>query len=134
MSTRLQIVVSEAELDEIRATAERRQMNVSQWVRTVLRAERRRERMGRTTAVRETAPAWPAGPGGRVRLELDLKNELVTAVQARYHLPTPRAAVEFALRRLAVIPMSRDEALEMEGAGWEGDLDAMRGGDPGAVW
>jgi Arc/MetJ family transcription regulator len=34
--------------------------------------------------------------------------------------------VELALRRLAGEPMSRDEALAMEGAGWSGDLDAMR--------
>jgi Arc/MetJ family transcription regulator len=41
-------------------------------------------------------------------------------------LPSKRAAVELALRRLAGEPMSRDEALAMEGAGWSGDLDDLR--------
>ena len=41
----------------------------------------------------------------------------------RYGLPTKRAAVDMALRRLDIEPMDRDEALAMEGAGWEGDLD-----------
>jgi Arc/MetJ family transcription regulator len=55
----------------------------------------------------------------------------------RYRLPSKRAAVELALRRLAGEPMSRDEALAMEGAGWSGDLgelrapdDAVGAGDP----
>jgi len=38
--------------------------------------------------------------------------------------------VELALRRLAGDPMSRDEALAMEGAGWSGDLDELRAPDP----
>jgi Arc/MetJ family transcription regulator len=37
--------------------------------------------------------------------------------------------VELALRRLAGEPMSRDEALAMEGAGWSGDLDELRAPD-----
>jgi Arc/MetJ family transcription regulator len=44
-------------------------------------------------------------------------------------LPSKRAAVELALRRLAGEPMSRDEALAMEGAGWSGDLDELRAPD-----
>ena len=72
--------------------------------------------------------------GRRVRFELELREELVDAVRERYRLPSPRAAIEFALRRAAVRPMSKDEALGMEGVGWEGDLEAMRGGDPGSIW
>lgn len=137
MSTRLQVVLSESELAEIRASAERRRMNVSEWVRAVLREERARERTGRADALREPIARYGGSadaPSPRVRLELDLRQELLAAVRARYHLPTNRAAVEFALRRLAVVPMSRDEALAMEGAGWDGDLDALRRGDPGATW
>jgi Arc/MetJ family transcription regulator len=44
----------------------------------------------------------------------------------RYRLPTKKAAVDFALRSVAGDPMSRREALEMEGTGWEGDLTRIR--------
>jgi Arc/MetJ family transcription regulator len=46
----------------------------------------------------------------------------------RYGLRTKRAAVDLALRRLDLEPMSRGEALGMRGTGWEGDLDELRGG------
>ncbi len=46
----------------------------------------------------------------------------------RYGLPTKRAAVDFALRRLVGDAMDRDEALAMEGQGWDGDLDELRSG------
>ena len=64
----------------------------------------------------------------------ELEEELLEAVRERYHLTSRRAAVEFALRRAAVRPMSKEEALGMEGVGWDGDLGAMRSGDPGAPW
>ncbi len=73
-------------------------------------------------------------PARRVRIEVDVKEELLEAVRERYHLTSPRAAIEFALRRAAVRPMSKEEALAMEGVGWDGNLDAMRSGDPGAPW
>ena len=60
------------------------------------------------------------------RTNIDIDDELIERVMRRYRLPSKRAAVELALRRLAGEPMSRDEALAMEGAGWSGDLDAMR--------
>lgn len=44
----------------------------------------------------------------------------------RYRLPTKKAAVDFALRAVAGDPMSREEALEMEGSGWDADLAALR--------
>ena len=74
------------------------------------------------------------GPTPRVRIEVDVKEELLEAVRERYHLTSRRATVEFALRRAAVRPMSKEEALGMEGAGWDGDLEAMRSGDPGVPW
>jgi Arc/MetJ family transcription regulator len=61
---------------------------------------------------------------GRTNIEID--DELVGRVMRRYRLPSKRAAVDLALRRLVGEPMSRDEALAMEGAGWTGDLDALR--------
>ena len=76
----------------------------------------------------------PAGPTRRVRVEVDVKEELLEAVRERYHLTSRRATVEFALRRAAVRPMSKEEALAMEGVGWDEDLEAMRSGDPGEPW
>jgi len=61
---------------------------------------------------------------GRTNIELD--DELVERIMTLYSLPTKRAAVDFALRQLDVKPMSREEALAMQGTGWEGDLDEMR--------
>lgn len=60
------------------------------------------------------------------RTNIDIDDEVIARVQSTYGLRTKREAVDFALRRLLVEPMSREEALEMEGAGWAGDLDALR--------
>lgn len=127
--------MSAEEFAEIRASAERRRMNVSEWVRAVLRDARDREVRDAPPAVREGRPVY----GGstlprRVRVELDLKEDLVESVRERYHLASARAAVEFALARVAVRPMSKEEALSMEGAGWDGDLETIRSGDPGEAW
>ncbi len=43
MSTRVQVVVDEAEMREIRRAARRRRQTVSEWVRGALRAARRAE-------------------------------------------------------------------------------------------
>lgn len=63
---------------------------------------------------------------GRTNIEID--DELVARVMRRYGLRTKRAAVDLALRRLDLEPMSREDALAMRGTGWEGDLDELRGG------
>jgi Arc/MetJ family transcription regulator len=63
---------------------------------------------------------------GRTNIELD--DRLVGRVMERYRLPSKRAAVDFALRRLDFEALSRDEALAMRGSGWEGDLEQMRSG------
>jgi Arc/MetJ family transcription regulator len=63
------------------------------------------------------------------RTNIDIDDELIERVMRRYRLPSKRAAVELALRRLAGEPMTRDEALAMEGAGWTGDLDELRAPD-----
>ena len=63
------------------------------------------------------------------RTNIDIDDDLIERVMRRYRLPSKRAAVELALRRLAGEPMSRDEALAMEGAGWSGDLDVLRAPD-----
>ena len=63
---------------------------------------------------------------GRTNVEID--DELIARVMDRYGLTTKRAAVELALRRLDVEPLTREEALAMQGTGWDGDLDELRGG------
>lgn len=123
--------MTETEHGETRAVAERHRMNVSEWVRAVLRDAREREvRAGALEARESRASYGGATPfPGRVRIEIDVKRDLIEAVQERYHLPTPRAAVEYALSRAAVQPMSKEEALAMQGTGWEGDLHALRPAD-----
>jgi Arc/MetJ family transcription regulator len=63
------------------------------------------------------------------RTNIEIDEELVARVMSRYRLPTKRAAVDLALRRLVGEPLSREEALALEGTGWEGDLDLIREGD-----
>jgi len=60
------------------------------------------------------------------RTNIDLDDAAVAVVMRRYGLPTKRDAVNYALRALAQEPMDIDEALAMEGRGWQGDLDEMR--------
>jgi Arc/MetJ family transcription regulator len=137
MSMRLQVVMSEAEYAEIRSAAERHGSNVSEWVRAALRDARARDARSASSVVREGRPEYAAGSGllgQRVHVELEVREELLEAVRERYHLPSWRAAVEYALARAAVRPMTKDEALAMQGVGWEGDLEAIRSGDAGSSW
>jgi Arc/MetJ family transcription regulator len=60
------------------------------------------------------------------RTNIDIDDDLVTEAMRRYGLTSKRAAVDFALRRLVGEPMTREEALDMQGAGWEGDLEELR--------
>jgi Arc/MetJ family transcription regulator len=60
------------------------------------------------------------------RTNIDINDRLVAEIIRRYRLASKREAVDLALRRLAGAPLSRDEALGLEGSGWEGDLTEMR--------
>ena len=60
------------------------------------------------------------------RTNIDLDDRLVAEVIRRYRLASKREAVDLALRRLAGAPLSREQALALEGSGWEGDLAEMR--------
>jgi Arc/MetJ family transcription regulator len=64
---------------------------------------------------------------GRTNVVVD--EELVAKVMRLYRLPTKRAAIDFALRRVAGESEPR-KILELRGIGWEGDLDEMRRGEP----
>ena len=62
------------------------------------------------------------------RTNIDIDDEVIRRVQAAYGLRTKREAVDFALRRLLIEPLTRQEALAAEGSGWDGDLDELRAG------
>lgn len=50
------------------------------------------------------------------RTNIDINDELVEIVMVRYQLRTKRDAVDYALRRVAGQPMTKDEALAMFGS------------------
>lgn len=58
-----------------------------------------------------------------------MDNELVERVMNLYGLKTKREAIDFALRALVGKP-DRRALLNLEGSGWEGDLDEMRHSEP----
>jgi Arc/MetJ family transcription regulator len=66
------------------------------------------------------------------RTNIEIEDELIARVMRRYGLSTKRAAVDLALRRLDLEPMTREEALAMRGTGWESDLDELRTGYRGS--
>lgn len=52
----------------------------------------------------------------RVRTNIEIEDTYLQAVMDRYRLRTKTEAVDLALRRLAGLPMTRAEAMAMEGA------------------
>ncbi len=60
------------------------------------------------------------------RTNIDIDDEACGAVMERYRFATKREAVNFALRTLAAEPLSTDEARQLRGSGWDGDLLTMR--------
>ena len=60
------------------------------------------------------------------RTNIDIDDDLLARVLRRYRLPTKKAAVDFALRALVAEPMTKAEALALEGSGWDNDLHAIR--------
>lgn len=114
MSKRLQVVMDDAEYDEIQEAADSARLTVSAWVRQRLRD------------ARSGHPA--ASPSTPTRDEaLHPDPELVRAVMDRHGLATPTEALDFALRRAANPPLSRSELLALRGGGWSGDLKTLRG-------
>ena len=62
------------------------------------------------------------------RTNIDIDDEACTEVMRRYRLATKREAVNLALRMVAEEPLGPDEAKELRGSGWDGDLDEVRSG------
>jgi Arc/MetJ family transcription regulator len=63
----------------------------------------------------------------RHRTNIEIEDTYVNEIMRRYGLRSKREAVELALRHLAGQPMTREEALAMEGANAIGEAPADRG-------
>jgi len=63
-----------------------------------------------------------------MRTNIDIDDTLIEAAMAATHLPTKKATVEEALRRLVRQHAQLQAIGDLAGLGWEGDLDAMRQG------
>ena len=61
-----------------------------------------------------------------MRTNIDLDARLIAEAMRRYRLKTKREAVDFALRQLVGEPLQKNEALALEGSGWDGDLEGLR--------
>ena len=125
--------MSDADLDEIRDAARRNNLTLSAWVRRTLRAAAGRERRGGPAAVHEARPDYSVFKPGTLRyvtIEARVMEHDVEAVRQRYGLRDWKAAVQEAVCRQAIVPMTKEEALAMQGVGWEGDIDEMRNDRP----
>jgi Arc/MetJ family transcription regulator len=62
------------------------------------------------------------------RTNIDIDDDLVASAMKLYGLRTKREAVDLALRRLVgrVSTNPHQGMLELQGIGWEGDLDELR--------
>ena len=60
------------------------------------------------------------------RTTIDIDDELIARVMRISGLRTKREAVEFALRELVDRRSPHRRALELEGSGWDGELDDLR--------
>jgi len=67
------------------------------------------------------------------RTNIDIDDEACAEVMRQQGFATKREAVNYALRQL-VNKMTLEEALAMQGTGWEGDLDEMRSGNRVHEW
>ena len=65
---------------------------------------------------------------GMSHTEVDIDDAACAEVMRRYGLSTKREAINYALRTLAAEPLSVDNARQLRGSGWEGDLDELRSG------
>jgi Arc/MetJ family transcription regulator len=64
--------------------------------------------------------------GDPVRTNIEIDDRLVAEAMRRYGLRTKREAVDLALRHLVGASLTTAEALELQGSGWEADLDDLR--------
>lgn len=71
-----------------------------------------------------------------MRTNIELDDDLLAEAMKATGLPTKRATVEEALRKLVQQHRQRQALKELDGLGWDGDLDAMRRDidDPAETW
>jgi len=62
------------------------------------------------------------------RTNVNIDDEACAEIMRRYRLTSKREAINLALRVLAAEPLDVDEAKQLRGSGWDGDLDEMRSG------
>ncbi len=63
-----------------------------------------------------------------MRTNINIEDSLIAEAMAATGLPTKKATVEEALRRLVRHHRQQEAIRDMAGLGWDGDLDAMREG------
>jgi Arc/MetJ family transcription regulator len=69
------------------------------------------------------------------RTSIEIDDALIERVMRRHDFRTKGEAVERALRHLDIEPLAREEILELEGTGWDGDVDEMRANrEPVKAW
>ena len=66
----------------------------------------------------------------RTRTNIELDDDIVAAAMRLYGTRSKKDTVDLALRRLVGAQLGVEEALALEGSGWEGDLDQMRDDAP----
>ena len=59
------------------------------------------------------------------RTNIDIDDDLIALIMKIYRVPTKRAAVDLALRKL-ISSDPHKGMLALRGIGWDGDLDEMR--------
>lgn len=67
------------------------------------------------------------------RTNIEIDDDLIALVMRRYNVTTKREAVDLALRQLVGQALNREEAMSLEGTGWEGDLETLRSARPPAL-
>lgn len=66
--------------------------------------------------------------GGAMRTNIDIDDELMAEAMKATGKKTKKAAVEAALRDVVRHARQKQALKDLEGLGWEGDLDEMRRG------
>lgn len=64
------------------------------------------------------------------RTNIELDDRLVEQAMRLYGTRTKRETVDLALRRLVGEGLSKQDALALEGSGWDGDLAQLRADAP----
>ena len=64
------------------------------------------------------------------RTNVNIDDKACAEIMRRYRLTSKSEAINLALRALAAEPLDVDEAKQLRGSGWDGDLDEMRSGRP----